>query len=136
MGEAPSKGIFFEKCLVKYCNFVVNLDRSLCHISDGRIYVNLRVFFPKKKTSIIYEGIVLWFCIYSERGDYERVKRKLQRMCCRFYPFIFLDKRKGLEIYPWIYTKLGEPCIFVSLFYCILMCFISTFILLLCDDVF
>jgi len=31
---------------------------------------------------------------YSERGDCERVKRKLQRMCYRFYPFILLDKIK------------------------------------------
>ena len=38
---------------------------------------------------------------YSERGDWERVKRKLQHMCCRFYPFIFLDEiKKGLTISP------------------------------------
>ena len=59
----PSKGIFYEKCLVKYCNFVVNLDHSLCRRSDGRCYVNLRVFLPRRKPSIIYEGIVLRLCI-------------------------------------------------------------------------
>ena len=31
---------------------------------------------------------------YSERADCERVKRKLQRMCCRLYPFILLDEIK------------------------------------------
>ena len=31
--------------LVKYCNFIVNLDHSLCHRSDGRSYINIRVFF-------------------------------------------------------------------------------------------
>ena len=59
LGAAPPKGIFFEKCLVKYCNFVVNLDHSLCHRSDGRCYVYLRVFFPRRQPSIIYKGIVL-----------------------------------------------------------------------------
>ena len=61
--ETPQKGFFLEKFLVKYCNFVVNLDRSLCHGSDDRSYVNLRVFFPRRKPSIIYEGIVLRLCI-------------------------------------------------------------------------
>jgi hypothetical protein len=31
---------------------------------------------------------------YSERGDYERVKRKLHQICCRLYPFILLDEIK------------------------------------------
>ena len=40
---------------------------------------------------------------YSKRGDYVRVKRNLQWMCCRLYPFILLDKiKKGLEISPWM----------------------------------
>ena len=68
------------------------MDHSLCHIFDGRSYINLMVFFPRRKPSIIYEGIVLWLCNYSERRDYERVKRKLQWMCCRSYPFVFLDE--------------------------------------------
>ena len=38
---APPKGIFYKKCLVKYCNFIVNLDCSLCHRSDDRSYINL-----------------------------------------------------------------------------------------------
>ena len=46
-----------------FCNFIVNLDHSLCHRSDGRSYVNLRVFFPRRQPSIIYEGIVLRLCI-------------------------------------------------------------------------
>jgi hypothetical protein len=28
-GAAPPKRNFWENCLVKYCNFIVNLDRSL-----------------------------------------------------------------------------------------------------------
>ena len=70
----PSKGNFYEKCLVKYCNFVVNLDHSLCHRSDGRSYVYLR-----RQPSIIYEGIVLRLCIIlrdetvrERRGSYNR----------------------------------------------------------------
>ena len=31
---------------------------------------------------------------YSERGDCERVKRKLQRMCCWLYPFVLMDEIK------------------------------------------
>ena len=58
-GAVPPKGFFYEKCLVKYCNFVVNMDHSLCHIYDRRIYVNLRVFCLKSQPSIIFEGIVL-----------------------------------------------------------------------------
>ena len=32
--------------------------------------------------------------LYSERGDYEMKKMKLQRVCCRLYPFILLDNKK------------------------------------------
>jgi hypothetical protein len=44
-GEAPPKRNFWENCLVKYCNFIVNLNHSSlgCRY-DGRSYV--RVFFP------------------------------------------------------------------------------------------
>jgi hypothetical protein len=52
-GEAPSKGKFYEKCLVKYCNFVVNLDHSLCRKYDDRSYVNLRFFCPRRQPCII-----------------------------------------------------------------------------------
>ena len=78
-GAVPLKGIFYEKCLVKYCNFVVNLDHSLCRRSDGRSYVNLRVFCPRRQPSIIYEGIVLRLCSIlrdetarERRGSYVR----------------------------------------------------------------
>jgi hypothetical protein len=47
----------------------------------------------------LYCGCVLSRILYSERGDCERKKRKLQWVCCRLYPFILLDnKRKDLEI--------------------------------------
>ena len=62
-GQRPRKDFFYEKCLVKYCNFIVNLDHSLCHRFDGRSYVNLRVFCSRRQPSIIYEGIVLRLCI-------------------------------------------------------------------------
>ena len=42
-GSTPERTFFYKKCLVKYCNFIVNLDRSLCHRYDGRSYVNIRV---------------------------------------------------------------------------------------------
>lgn len=90
-GKRPQKDFFFEKCLVKYCNFVVSLDHLLCHISNSRSYVNLWIFFPRRKPSIIYEGILLQLCIISKRRHCERVKRKLQRICCRLYPFGLLD---------------------------------------------
>ena len=62
-GQRPRKDFFYEKCLVKYFDFVVNLEHSLCRRFDGRSYVNIRVFFPRRKPSIIYEGIVLWLCV-------------------------------------------------------------------------
>ena len=53
---------------------------------------------------------------YSERRDCEREKRKLQWIFCKLYPFSLLDKiRKDWQL--WTYPKLGEPCIYVSLFY-------------------
>jgi hypothetical protein len=43
-GKAPPKRHFWENCLVKYCNFIVNLNRSsLGCISDSISYV--RVFY-------------------------------------------------------------------------------------------
>ena len=63
-GGNELKRIFFgKKCLVKYCNFVFNLDHSLCHKYDGRRYVNLRFFYFQRKPFVIYEGIVLHLCI-------------------------------------------------------------------------
>ena len=79
LGATPPKRIFYEKCLVKYCNFIVNLDHSLCRRSNGRSYVYLRVFCPRRKPSIIYEGIVLRLSIIlrdetmrERRGSYNR----------------------------------------------------------------
>lgn len=48
------------------------------------------------KAFVLRLGIVL--DVSERERDCERVKRKLQQMCCRFYPFIFLGNRKeGLE---------------------------------------
>jgi hypothetical protein len=41
----------------------------------------------------LYFSYVLSQILYSERGNYERKKRKLQRVCCRLYPFILLDNK-------------------------------------------
>ena len=60
---SPLKGFFLEKYIVKYCNFIVNIDCSLGHIYDGRSYVNLGFFSPGRNPSIIYERIILWLCI-------------------------------------------------------------------------
>ena len=57
-GVVPPKGFFYEKCLVKYCNFGFNLDHSLCHRYDGRSYVNLP-FFTLEGNPLLYEGFVL-----------------------------------------------------------------------------
>ena len=71
-GAVPLKGIFYEKCLVKYCNFVVNLDHSLYHKYDNRSCVNLRVSSLRRQPSIIYEGIVLCLCsILREESERE-----------------------------------------------------------------
>ena len=62
-GQDPQKD-FLEKCPIKYCNFVVNLDHSLCHIFDGRSYVNIRVFSLEGKPLLymreLYYGYVLF----------------------------------------------------------------------------
>jgi hypothetical protein len=70
----PLKRNFVKNCLVKYCNFVVNLDRSLqgCK-SDDRSY--FRVFSLEGNPSLmreLYYGCVLSQILYSERGDCER----------------------------------------------------------------
>jgi hypothetical protein len=79
----------------------------------------------------MYCGYALWRILYSEIGDCERKKRKLQWVCCRLYPFIC-----------WIIIKEG-PGNFsggrsphwvnhVNLcLYCIvyLLCFVSAFVL-------
>ena len=63
LGATPLKLFFFFKCLVKYCNFVVNLDRSLCHIFDSRSYANVGSFAiegnPLLYMRELYYGCVL-----------------------------------------------------------------------------
>jgi hypothetical protein len=53
LGATPMKFFFYEKSLVKYCNFVVNLDCSFCHRSDSRSYVNLR-FLSLEGNPLLY----------------------------------------------------------------------------------
>jgi hypothetical protein len=47
----------------------------------------------------VVTGCVGEWILYSERGDYDRKKRKLQRECCRLYPFTcWIIIKKGLAI--------------------------------------
>jgi hypothetical protein len=71
---------------------------------------------------------------YSKRGDCERVKRKLQQMCCRVYPFILMDNNKGRnEIFFGGCSPHWVNHVYLCL-YCIV--YILCFILLLYDPVF
>jgi hypothetical protein len=67
------------------------------------VEVNFRDFFPRRKPSFmreLYCGCVLLRILYSERGDCERKKRKLQQVCCRLYPFILMNnKKEGPDIF-------------------------------------
>jgi hypothetical protein len=68
----------------------------------------------------MYCGYASFQILYSERGDCERNKRKLQWVCCRLYPFIcWIIKRKDLAISLVDIPTLGEPRIYVSLLYCV-----------------
>jgi hypothetical protein len=60
-GSAPER-IFFFKCHVKYCNFIVNMDHSLCHRYDGRSYVNIR-FFSLEGNPLLYMRELYYDCI-------------------------------------------------------------------------
>ena len=64
LGEAPPKGFFLENFLLKYYNFVVNLDHSLCHRSDDRSYVNLG-FFSVEGNPILYMRGSYYGCVVS-----------------------------------------------------------------------
>jgi hypothetical protein len=78
--------------------------------------------------------------LYSEIGDYERKKRKLQRVCCRLYPFIcWITIKEGPHNFSGGRIPHRVNHVYLCL-YCIvyLLCFISSFffILLLRDPVF
>jgi hypothetical protein len=100
--------------------------------SDGRSYAS--DFFPRRQPSFmreLYCGCVSLRILYSEIGYCERKKRKLQRLCCRLYPFILLDNKKeeprnfsGGRSPHWV----NQVYMFL---YCImyLLCFISAFVL-------
>ena len=87
----------------------------------------------------VYCDCVLLQILYSERGDPEKKKRKLQRVCCRLYPFILLDNNKEG---PVNFSSGRSPHwvnhIYVSLFYCVssVFYFRICFILLFCDPIF
>jgi hypothetical protein len=77
----------------------------------------------------LYCGCVLLRILYSERGDCERKKRKLQRVCCRLYPFILLDnKNEGPDNFYRGHSPHWVKHVYLCL-YCIvyLLCFISSF---------
>jgi hypothetical protein len=62
LGAAPTKIFLLEKFLVKYCNFVVNMDCSLCHRSDDRSYVNLGSF-PLQGNHLLYMRELYYVCV-------------------------------------------------------------------------
>ena len=76
IAEGGSRGGGLVKFLVKYCNFVVNIDHSSCRRSDGRSFVSLRVF-SLEGNPLLYMRDCIMDVYYFERRDCERVKRKL-----------------------------------------------------------
>jgi hypothetical protein len=87
----------------------------------------------------LYCGSVLSRILYSERGDCERRKRKLQRMCCRLYPFILLDnKKEGPSNFSGERNPHWVNHVYLSLLYCVssMFYFRICFMLLLRDPVF
>jgi hypothetical protein len=79
----------------------------------------------------MYSGYVSLRILYYERGDCERKKRKLQRVCCRLYPFIFyIIIKEGPGNFSGGRSPHSVNHIYMCL-YCIvyLMCFISAFVL-------
>jgi hypothetical protein len=86
----------------------------------------------------LYCGYVLLRIFYFERGDYERKKMKLQRVCYRLYPFILLDNKKegpenlsGGHIPHWVnHVYLCLYCIMYLLYF---IC--SFFILFYCSAI-
>ena len=60
-GSTPER-IFFLKCFVKYCNFVVNMDHSLCHRSNSRSYVNLGIF-SLEENPLLYMRELYYSCV-------------------------------------------------------------------------
>jgi hypothetical protein len=78
--------------------------------------------------------------LYSDRGDCERNKRKLQWVCCRLYPFIcWIIKKEGPRNFYGGYSPHWVNHAYLCLC-CIvyLLCFIFEFyfILLLWDPIF
>jgi len=56
-GKFPRREFFWEHFLVKYCNFLANLNHfSLGYRYDGIICV--RFFSPRMRLSFMYEGVV------------------------------------------------------------------------------
>ena len=64
-GKHPRKEFILEKCLVKYFNFVVNLDHSLCHRYGGINFVNL-VFFPLEGNTLLYTRELYYYFLREE----------------------------------------------------------------------
>jgi hypothetical protein len=73
--------------------------------------------------------------LYSERGDCERKKRKLQRVCCRLYPFIcWIIIKEGPGNFSGGCSPHRVNQVYLCL-YCIvyLLCFIYAFVLFYCS---
>jgi hypothetical protein len=76
-GAGPPKIIFWENFLVKYCNFVVNMNHSSLFA-----YLTIEVmlgFFSLEENPILcmrelYCGYTLEGILYSKRGYYEKIR--------------------------------------------------------------
>jgi hypothetical protein len=129
-----------KNCLVNvYCNFIVNLDRSLQGRKfDGRSYV--RVFFSYKETPFmreLYCSCVSLRILYSERGYCERNKRKLHRVCCRLYPFICcIIIKEGSGNLSSGRSPHWVNHVYLCLYFIVyILCFIFTFVLFYCSTI-
>jgi hypothetical protein len=83
----------------------------------------------------MYCGYVSLRILYSERGDCERKKRKLQWVCCRLYPFIcWIIIKEGPGNFSGGRSPHWVNHVYLCL-YCIvyLLCFISAFVLFYCS---
>ena len=138
-GQHPWREFFLKKFLVKYCNFVVNLDHLLCHKFDSRSYVNLGIFLPWKATLYYIWGIVLQMYI-SLREDTVREWRGSYNGCsvgCIYSIFVGRNKERignfSVDVshirwimYIYVYVCIAFLCIlFPHVFYWLAILFFN-----------
>lgn len=67
LGAAPLKIYFLFKFLVKYFNFIVNLNHSLCHIVDGISYVNLESFVLEGNPQLYMKELYYDYVLFLQK---------------------------------------------------------------------